>query len=167
MSRPTAVIVDVDGTLCDVHEALPLLPNLDEFHKATARCPVTLPVLAWVEDAVAAGHRPFIVTARMYRHERLTQQWLDQHLAHIDYVGPLMRGDRDRRPDDEAKLDILRVIREDYGHDVVAAIDDRPRVIRLWQAQGIPVTVVHRPDWIDAGEPYDGLEHLPTIGRPA
>ncbi|WP_298442550.1 hypothetical protein [Gordonia sp. (in: high G+C Gram-positive bacteria)] len=43
------------------------------------------------------------------------------------------------------------------GYDIVAAIDDRPRVIRLWQSLDIPTTIVRRPDWEAAGESYDGL----------
>ena len=93
----------------------------------------------------------------MYRHETLTREWLAEHVPHFDYLGPLMRGDRDHRSDDEVKLDLLRIIRDDLGFDVVAAIDDRPRVIRLWQSQGIPVEVVYRDDWEAAGESYEGL----------
>ena len=155
--RPTAVIVDVDGTLCDVRDALHLLPNLDRFHEATRTCPPTAHVIEWCEQQVAAGHQLVIVTARMYRHETLTREWLGEHLAHLPYIGPLMRGDTDRRGDDEVKREILRIISDDYGLDVVAAIDDRPRVIRLWQSLGIPVEVVYRPDWEAAGESYDGL----------
>lgn len=157
VTRPTAVIVDMDGTLVDVRDALHLLPNLDLFHEYTRRCPPTPQVVDWIEEAVADGHRPIIVTARMYRHERLTREWLAEHLLHIDFLGPLMRGDRDRRSDDIVKREILRVIGEDYGYDVVAAIDDRPRVIRLWQSLGIPTTIVHRADWEAAGESYAGL----------
>ena len=153
--RPTAVIVDMDGTLCDVATALHLLPDLDAFHVATRGCPPTTHVVEWCERAHADGHAVIVVTARMYRHEQGTVDWLAEHFAHVPHIGPLMRGDRDRRSDDEVKLDILRVIRDDLGYDVVAAIDDRPRIIRLWRAQGIPTTVVHRADWEAAGEPYD------------
>lgn len=156
MNRPTAVIVDMDGTLVDVRDALHLLPNLDLFHQHTRRCPPTRWVIDWIDNAVADGHQPIIVTARMYRHETLTREWLNEHLPHVDYLGPLMRGDRDTRSDDLVKREILRVIREDHGYDVVAAIDDRPRVIRLWQFLGIPTTIVHR-DWEAAGESYEGL----------
>lgn len=157
MTRPTAVLVDMDGTLVDVRDALPHLPNLDRFHQHTRHCPPTPHVVDWIERAVDDGHRPIIVTARMYRHQQLTVDWLAEHIPHIDYLGPLMRGDRDLRSDDVVKREILRVIREDHGYDVVAAIDDRPRVIRLWQSLGIPTTIVHRPDWETAGESYAGL----------
>lgn len=93
----------------------------------------------------------------MYRHQQLTVDWLAEHVPHIDYLGPLMRGDRDHRSDDDVKCEILRIIRDDHGYDVVAAIDDRPRVIRMWQSLGIPTTIVHRADWEAAGESYAGL----------
>lgn len=40
------------------------------------------------------------------------------------------------------------------------AVIDRPRVIRLWRAQGIPCEVVYRADWEAAGEPYGDLIDL-------
>ena len=36
-----AVIVDVDGTLCDISTALHHLPNYDAFHRASRECPPT------------------------------------------------------------------------------------------------------------------------------
>ena len=87
-----------------------------------------------------------------------------QHLDNMDMIPDrralLMRGDHDDRSDDEVKLDILRIIREDHGYKVVEAIDDRPRVIRLWQSQGIPCEVVYRADWEQAGELYGDLIDL-------
>ena len=49
-----------------------------------------------------------------------------------------MRGQGDRRPDDIVKTEIYEAfIRGRW--DVLLALDDRPRVIRAWQALGVPV----------------------------
>lgn len=156
----TAVIVDMDGTLCDVTSALHHVRgarrDFGAFHRATRHCPPTRRVIRWCQDAATAGHAVVIVTARKYQHEELTRQWLDEHLP-VPYAALLMRGDDDNRPDDEVKREILRILREDHGFDVVRAIDDRPRVIRLWRSEGIATDVVYRPDWEDAGEAYGDL----------
>ncbi|QGJ93630.1 polynucleotide kinase [Gordonia phage MelBins] len=160
--RPTAVIVDMDGTLCDVRDALVHLygtrKDMRRFHEATRRCPPTPKVVRWCEQAIADGHRLLLVTARKYELEQLTREWLAEHVPHLEFDHMLMRGDHDDRHDDDVKRDILRIIRDDHGYDVVEAFDDRPRVIRLWRSLGIPVRVVYRPDWEAAGEPYTGID---------
>ena len=159
----TAVIVDMDGTLCDVSSALHHLhgprKDFEAFHQATRHCPPTRWVIDWCADAHVEQHAIFIVTARKYQHETLTREWLAEHFP-LPYAALLMRGDDDNRSDDEVKLDILRIIRKDHGCEVVRAIDDRPRVIRLWRAQGIPTDVVYRADWEAVGEHYDDLIDL-------
>lgn len=159
--KQTAVIVDVDGTLCDVSTALhhittpDVTKDFDAFHRAAAQCPPTGWVLDWCEEQRAAGHTLVIVTGRMYRHYNDTADWLVRHLPG-SFVGPLMRGDDDVRPDTEVKRDIHALLTDPnyYDFEIVGAIDDRPSVIALWRSLGIPTTVVRREDWIAAGEVY-------------
>ncbi|WP_394941178.1 hypothetical protein [Psychromicrobium sp. YIM B11713] len=142
------VIVDVDGTLCDVsgirHYLLndPKRRNFEKFHKASALCPPIPDTLNWVHEHLAAGKVVFVVTARKRRWEYLTRQWLRKWEISYDFL--LMRADADDRRDDLVKADILAAIRA-AGFIVTAAIDDNPGVIALWEAEGIPVTVV--PGW--------------------
>lgn len=162
MSPRTAVIVDVDGTLCDVSTALHHITtpgatkDFDAFHRAAAQCPPTDWVLDWCAQQRDAGHLLVIVTGRMYRHIEGTSLWLARNLPG-SFIGPLMRGDDDYRPDTEVKHDIYRLLTDPdyYDLEIVGAIDDRPSVIRLWQSLDIPTTIVHRDDWIAAGETYD------------
>lgn len=149
MNEPIpAVIVDVDGTLCDVsgvrHYVLsdPRDRNFDLFHRASALCPPIPSALAWVEQQRALGRTVLVVTSRKQRYEFLTRRWLRKWGVHVDHL--LMRADDDGRADDLVKADILARIR-DRGFRVVAAIDDNPAVIALWRREGIPVTVV--PGW--------------------
>lgn len=83
-----------------------------------------------------------MVTARKQRHEYLTRRWLRKYDVPFQHL--LMRDDSDERPDVFVKTDILARIRG-AGFDVVAAIDDNPAVIELWEREQIPVTVV--PGW--------------------
>ncbi|MEK6345002.1 MAG: hypothetical protein V4737_14345, partial [Curtobacterium sp.] len=71
--QPSAIIVDVDGTLVDIgsirHYLAPNRPyrDWDAFYKASLFCPPNHGVLALVDDARAAGHAIFVVTARPAR----------------------------------------------------------------------------------------------------
>ncbi|MFK4789724.1 HAD family acid phosphatase [Microbacterium sp. ZW T5_56] len=150
----TGVIVDVDGTLCDVSGVRHYVSgehghrNFDAFHRASALCPPVLETLAWTNARRAEGHTVFIVTARRQRWEYLTRVWLRKW--EVSYEHLLMRGDTDDRVDVHVKAEILQTIR-DRGFRIVAAIDDNPSVIELWRAEGIPVTIV--PGWPGEIEP--------------
>lgn len=143
-----AVIVDVDGTLCDVssvrHHVAARPKNFDAFHAASAQCPPIAQAVAFVEKHHAAGRTVVVVTARRYQWETLTHDWLTRHLP-VPFVGPFMRGDLDNRPDVEVKRDIHEILLRDHGFRIVEAIDDNPSIVALWQELGIPTTVV--PGW--------------------
>lgn len=145
-----AVIVDVDGTLCDVsgirHYVLghPHSRSFDDFHRASAICPAIPSSVEWVLGHQAAGRAVLVVTARNQRYEFITRRWLRKWEIPCDQL--FMRGNRDERPDTEVKADILSEIRG-LGFSIVAAIDDNPTVIELWEREAIPVTVV--PGWED------------------
>lgn len=152
--RRTAVIIDVDGTLCDVrtvrHHLLgPGPKDFDKFHTESIHCPPHQEALDFAVQARAEGHELVVVTARMYRHEMLTRVYCDEHLGAGTYHGPFMRGDRDVRPDVEVKRDIHCILTELHGFEIVRAIDDNPRVVELWRSLGIPVVVM--PGWCDEG----------------
>ncbi|MHA3723848.1 phosphatase domain-containing protein [Leucobacter sp. HY1910] len=145
MDHREAVIVDVDGTLCDVSgirhyvTAHPRRRNFDQFHRASAICPAIPDSLAWVEAHRALGRAVIIVTARERRYEFITRRWLRKWGIRNDLL--LMRANGDPRRDDFVKADILAQIRA-CGFNVVAAIDDNPVVVALWRRERIPVTVV-------------------------
>lgn len=147
MTTP-AVIVDVDGTLCDVsgirHYVAPEHKNRDfhTFHKASAFCPPMLDTLAWVEQHRRAGSAIIVVTARERRWEHLTRTWL--HKYNVGFDALLMRPNGDYRPDQIIKSEILDDVRA-AGFGVIAAIDDNPAIVALWEANLIPTTIV--PGW--------------------
>jgi hypothetical protein len=148
---PEAVIVDMDGTLCDVtgirHYVMrgPGEPrDFEHFHLASVFCPPTADVVEWVEQQRALGRAIVIVTARRGRWLRYTRMWLQKH--GIDYTAMYMRPEDDDRKDYLVKRDIFEMISRRFH--VVAAIDDNPSVLALWSDLGIP-TVVEVPGWIE------------------
>ena len=149
MTKPNAVIFDMDGTLADVssirHHIIPPTPkpkgwykDFHAFHTESASVPVNSSVLDHAHRANVLGNAILIVTARraMYRHQ--TAWFLAMHGVPSDAL--YMRRDDDARPDYEVKKDILARILTQYN--VIHAVDDNPSVIALWHENGISTTIV-------------------------
>ena len=142
MTRRTAVIVDMDGTLCDVSSVAHLQEEPDgfvAFHQACAECPPYRAVIDWCVDHHRRGHEIVIVTGRDDYSRELTLQWLAEHLP-VPTAGVYMRRDGDYRSNVEVKREIHSDLVAIF--DIHAAIDDDPEVVGLWLEIGIPVAVV-------------------------
>ena len=147
MDRQRAVIVDMDGTLCDVSAVVHLQAEPDgftAFHHACAECPPHRAVVEWCVAHHGRGHAILVVTGRDDWSRELTEQWLSEHLP-IPIAGLHMRGDGDYRSNVAIKREIHSQLAQKF--DIRAAIDDDPEIVGLWQEVGIPVTMVL--DWGD------------------
>ena len=142
------MIFDVDGTLADVrgirHHVLGTgRKNFDAFHSESVNVPPHQHVANAARVAYLLGHDPVVVTARKVRWARHTGMWLAMH--DIPSAAMFMRGDADSRSDVEVKRDILKAIKKSWN--VVAAWDDNPKSIELWESEGIPTNIVE--GWIN------------------
>ena len=145
VKRRSAVIVDMDGTLCDVGAVIHLGAEPDgssAFRQACAQCPPNNAVVDWCIDYHGRGHEILIVTGRDAWAHELTNQWLLEHLP-VPAGGVYMRRNGDYRPNTDVKREIHSRLALTY--DIHAAIDDDPEILGLWQEIGIPVTLVL--DW--------------------
>jgi beta-phosphoglucomutase-like phosphatase (HAD superfamily) len=145
VDRQPAVIVDMDGTLCDVSTVIHLQAEPDgftAFHEGCAQCPPHQAVIDWCIDHHGRGHEILIVTGRDAWTRELTQRWLCEHLP-VPTAGLHMRGDGDFRSNAEVKREIHSLLALTY--EIRAAIDDDPEIVGLWQEIGIPVAIVL--DW--------------------
>jgi hypothetical protein len=150
MGRRTAVIVDMDGTLCDVSTVMHLQAEPDgfhAFHQACAQCPPHSSVVAWCIDQHSQGHAIVIVTGRDAYSRELTTRWLAEHLP-VPVEGLHMRREGDFRSNPTIKRAISRDLLAEY--DIVAAIDDDPDIVALWHEFGISVSMV-----LEQGEVLD------------
>ena len=149
MPKPAAVIFDMDGTLADVrsirHFIVPPSPkpkgwykDFEAFHGASINVPANSGVVDHAIRAHLLGNAVLIVTARKETFRHQTAWWLALNGVPSDAL--YMRGKNDGRPDYEVKKDILCKIRGRYN--VIHAIDDNPSVIRLWQENNIPTTII-------------------------
>jgi predicted kinase len=126
-----AIICDLDGTLCILGDRSPYDGancHLDTLNKDIAEI---------LEDLWEAGNSIIFMSGRHDTHREITEQWLQDHVG-IEYTLLLMRKEGDNRSDDVIKKELfLEHVAPNYR--VVAAIDDRKRVIRLWKSLGITV----------------------------
>ena len=142
MTRRPAVVVDMDGTLCDVSTVVHLQAEPDgfeAFHQACAQCPPHRPVVDWCLDHLSRGHEILVVTGRDAWSRELTIRWLSEHLP-MPIAGLHMRPEGDFRSNRDLKREIHSGLALEY--DIRAAIDDDPEIVELWLAVGIPVAMV-------------------------
>jgi len=143
-----AVIFDMDGTLADVrgirhHVVGKRRRDFDAFHADSVNVPPNPHVANAAVMADMLGVDVVVVTARKVRWARHTAMWLAMN--RIPSAAMFMRADKDSRPDVEVKRDILRSIRRTW--DVIAAWDDNPKIVALWESEGI---TTHRVDgWVE------------------
>jgi uncharacterized HAD superfamily protein len=140
--KPKAIILDIDGTLCDNRMIIHMLtrPNKDfhGYHVESINTPIHQDVLEIARQARMNGLVVLVMTARPREYRDVTYAWLQKHNVPMDELH--MKNTGDRRPDNEVKGDMLAIIRQKY--DVVHAVDDNPVNITLFKKENIGVTVI-------------------------
>lgn len=151
------VICDLDGTLCNVDHRLHFVnckfiegPHNPDgtchkkdwkgFYSGIADDPVNQNVLDMLRAHTAAGRYVVFVSGRPETYKAETLKWLYEHYG-SDFLTLMMRRANDSKPDDEVKEDILNAHFPDKSK-IVEVIDDRPRVIRMWERNGLKVVDV-------------------------
>jgi FMN phosphatase YigB (HAD superfamily) len=129
-----AIIVDLDGTLCDVehrvHHVSGVNKNWVEFHESLIHDDLN----HWCFELIAAmssrGYKIIFVTGRGEAYRTQTAAWLLKH--EVDYEHLYMRAVIDYREDSDVKEDIyINMIRDHY--QVMFVVDDRKSVVDRWR----------------------------------
>lgn len=143
--RPRALLVDMDGTLCDVRAIRHLVDGTNDtrrdfnaFHSQSIECPAYPSVLEVIKEARSSGLVTVIVSAREERWSFLTALWLREH--EVEYSDMFLRANGDSRPDAAVKREIGARIMQHY--DPVLALDDRTDLIAIWHEFGVPTRLV-------------------------
>lgn len=143
-----AVIFDWQGTLVDVSGIRHLVEsggyrNFPEFHRQTGNCPPIQDTVRALWNAIQDDDKVIVLMTGCTDDFRdVLTSWMMRNDVMTHAV--LMRRAGDYRADVAVKLDMLTWVRE-QGFTVVHAWDDNPNVLKLWQDEGIPTTVV--PGW--------------------
>lgn len=137
-TKPKAIIVDLDGTLCNTDHRQHFVDNKDwaGFFDALVKDEPN----EWCKHLVfmylAEGYEILFVSGRPQNYEHQTREWLDKHLG-ISYK-LMMRKAFDYRKDSVVK-GIIYDFNIKHYYDVEVVIDDRKSVVEMWRKRGLTV----------------------------
>ena len=139
MSKGT-IIFDLDGTLADLthrrHHIATKPKNWGAFFKLVSQDSPIDSICNMLRNFKRDGYTIIVCSGRGKECFDDTIEWLRKHDL-MDYISRIfMREAKDYRPDDIVKQEFLDQIRVE-GYSIVAVVDDRPRVIRMWQRNGL------------------------------
>ena len=138
--KPKAIILDIDGTIA-LTNGRSHFDYTDEVLTDTPR----MDVIELVDTyANTLGAEIICVSGREDSCRYATQQWLDTHC--VENTELCMRKTGDSRCDTIVKEEIFWSDLEPC-FNIVAAFDDRPRIIRKWKDIGIPLVVSVQKDY--------------------
>lgn len=139
-------IFDLDGTLALIEHRVHMLQGSDpdrwrHFYAACDRDQPNAPVLATFDRIRRSGAEVWIFSGRTEDVREKTIDWLLQHtgMTRSELEGPLlnMREAGDTTPDDVLKEQWLDSMLIDDRRRLVAAFDDRDRVVAMWRRRGV------------------------------
>lgn len=143
------VIFDLDGTLANIdHRTHFVRGDRPDWGGFFAACVNDIPVEHVIETFhahISSGHRVRIWSGRSDIVRQETEAWLAASGIDPCYLEH-MRADGDNTPDVTLKRHWLQ--HADHRPDLV--YDDRPRVVNMWRAEGVPCFQV-AADWEDDG----------------
>ena len=139
MTKPNAIVFDLDGTLCNVlhrRQFVATKPrNWDAWNAGIINDTPNEPVLE-VFNALKDRFPIFFVSGRSDDYRDVTIQWFEKHgIYEYDYNGLLMRKYKDNRDDAIVKSEIADEIEKNYN--IFAVFDDRKRVVDMWVNRGV------------------------------
>lgn len=128
MSKPLAIICDLDGTAAIIDHRDPYDTSLCESDIPDA---VVCNVLSTYH---AMGYKVLIVTGRSDKYKDLCLRWLSTN--NIPYDQIYMREDGDMQKDSKLKLGIYRTMIEP-NYSIEFVLDDRNQVVDMWRSIGV------------------------------
>ena len=133
-SKKNAIIVDLDGTLCDVdhrvHHVSGGKKDWAKFNELLVHDNLNHWCFELIEAMSARGYAIIFITGRAEDYRALTEEWLKKH--QVSYNHLYMRGLLDHREDADVKEDIFRYV-VDESYQVLFVVDDRKSVVERWR----------------------------------
>lgn len=150
MERKKYVIVDLDGTVAEVHperlaHILSKPKNFTAYYSSNWNDKPIIPIVNLVN--VLSYHYDIVFcTGRSEQVRAQTLKWIDIHLPQLSHARLLMRPDNDRRKDWMIKPGMLwqaGITTE----DVAFVLDDRKKVVKTWRDAGFTCLAVVEGDY--------------------
>lgn len=137
-NKEKAIIVDLDGTLCDVehrvHHVHAKPKNWHAFNSAMDEDKSYFWCLELIAAMKARGYKILFVTGRDENFRSNTEAWLKKH--QVEYDALHMRKAQDFREDSDIKEEIYKKMIEP-NTQVLFVVDDRKSVVERWRTLGL------------------------------
>lgn len=141
------VCFDIDGTLADIehrrHFVQSKPKNWRAFFAGIANDRVNDPVAYMYWNAVMAKNDVILASGRGEETREATESWLNVN-GLAGHSKLYMRREKDYRPDDVVKKEILDQIIEDFGKKPDVWFDDRPKVVKMLRENEVFVVDVYQ-----------------------
>jgi len=139
MTKPNCIVVDLDGTLCDVSHRRQYVASKPRNWNAWNAGIINdrpIPQVLEVLNALKDRFPIFFVSGRSDDYRDVTLKWFEKYgIMEHDYNGLLMRKYKDHRDDAIVKGELADQIEKNYK--IFAVFDDRRRVIDMWINRGV------------------------------
>ena len=139
MTKPNCIVMDLDGTLCDVscrRQYVATKPRNWNAWNAGIINDRPIPQVLEVLHALKDRFPIFFVSGRSDDYRDVTLKWFEKYgIMEHDYNGLLMRKYEDHRDDAIVKGELADQIEKDYK--IFAVFDDRKKVIDMWINRGV------------------------------
>jgi len=133
-----AIIVDLDGTLCDVehrvHHVQGQYKNWEQFNKLLVHDRLNDWCFELIGAMSARQYKIIFVTGRGEENRTPTEDWLKKNNVTFEHL--FMRALMDRRGDDDVKEDIYHQFIENI-YQVLFVVDDRKSVVDRWREMNL------------------------------
>lgn len=138
------IVVDLDGTLTDMGHRVRHVTggkrDFEAFYAGMADDGINWWCKVLVESLIKAGIIVVLLSARPKKYESVTKMWLADHGLILDGEYGIIRlrllGREDGTPDYQLKREWFNRY-PDHRASIVFAVDDRPRVVRMWREEGV------------------------------
>ena len=138
MSKYNAILVDLDGTLCNVehrvHHVKAKPKNWKAFNEAMDQDESYFWCIELIAAMRARGYKTYFVTGRDENFREMTEAWLKRH--NVAHDGLYMRAANDFREDSDVKEELYLGKIEKHAQ-VLFVVDDRKSVVEKWRELGL------------------------------
>jgi hypothetical protein len=133
------VLCDIDGTIALRGDRAP------HDHDSSMEDAVNWPIVKLCHE-LANTYPIILMSGRDERYRDVTEYWLGAHNIFPYRLGLIMREAKDSRPDEVVKRELYeRHIKDKYA--VLAVIDDRNKVVKMWREIGLTCLQVAEGDF--------------------
>lgn len=141
-SLPKAIIFDVDGTIAIMGDRGPF-----DWKRVGEDQPREV-IIQMLRNYAQMGYIIIVCSGRSDECRVETANWLNEHVGQMFWHALYMRREGDYRKDNSVKEEIFWT-HIAHRYNVVASVDDRPQMIRLWHELKIPNVIAVADPYIE------------------